>query len=218
MRNVIQYASAFSALGCKLEFNSSSGEMDVIEIPKDKRSVVELALADIAIYEDTANYADGMAIFALADQIDDKPNPVNISTRKSILSTVLGYTNHAGKYYRPLIHSIKVQRSWHTSTKPNSCSNFGEICTHRGIDIPEGRRGRKSYRNPNEYHTASSRGIAREQLVTPNLNAMYVAIPEENLAVQSATRPTNVSIEDVIQNMTPEQASELIEKLKSRLQ
>jgi hypothetical protein len=217
MRNVIQYASAFSALGCKLEFNSVKGEMDVIDIPKGKQNVVEPALADIALYEDTANYADGMAIFALADKIDNQPNPIDISSRKSILSGVLGYTNNSGKYYRPVIHTIKVQRSWHTSTKPNSCSNFGEICTHRGIDIPEGRRGRKSYRSPDEYHTSSSRGIAREQLVTPNLNAMYSAIPEDNLVAQAPTRTANASIEEIIQNMTPEQASELIEKLKGRL-
>jgi len=217
MRNVVQYASAFSAIGCRLNFNSTNGEMDVIHTPKEKKKIVEAALTDISLYEDTANYADGLAIFALADEIDGQANPLNSASRKSILFSILSYTDRDGKYYRPVIHSIKVQRSWHTSTKPSDCSHFAELCTHRGIDIPEGRRGRKSYRNPDEYHTASSRGIAREQLVTPNLNALYSAIPEDNLITQATTRANNINIEDVIKTMTSEQASDLIEKLKSRL-
>jgi len=212
MRNVIQFASGFAALGCILDFDTTTGEMTVTDVPKEFRKTVHAALEDIEYYETTSNYGDGIAIFALANTVDGSDNPIRHSDRNRILHRILGYANPDGKFYRSVINDIKVHRSWHSSKESNTCTYFGSICTNRGVDIPEGKRGRKSYRSPDQFHLASSRGIAREQLVTPNLQALYDTIPEGNCTSSNNKKPVN--IESLIKTLSPEEAAILIERLK----
>lgn len=212
MRNLIQFASGFAAFGCKFNYDSYSGELEIIATPPKQLKIVEKALKDIELYEDTANHLDGLAVLIFADKINDENNPLNADFRSGMLSSNLGLCDHSGKFIRNVIHSIKVQRSWHSSEEPNTCTYFGDLCTNRAADN-EGKRGRKTNRAPNEFHVKNTRGIAKEQLVTENLSALYAAIPEDNLT-QGMQRVSYVSMEQQILKMTPDEARKWIEKIK----
>lgn len=184
MVSVTQYGAIFAANGCKLNFVPSSASLEVVESPKDSVRIIDAALADIAKFEDTSNFADGMAAIHLADYIDKDPNPISSPTRIAVLNA-LGITKD-GKFVSQVLAQQKTNRSWHSSTKPFECSHFGEICTHRGIENVPGKRGRKSTRSPEQYHRLTSSGeISREQLVTPAIENLVGNIPSDSLISMS---------------------------------
>lgn len=184
MISVTQYGAIFAANGCKLNFVPSSASLEVVESPKDSVRIIDAALADIAKFEDTSNFSDGMAAIHLADYIDNDPNPISSPTRIAVLNA-LGITKD-GKFVSQVLAQQKTNRSWHTSSKPFECSHFGEFCTHRGVENVPGKRGRKSTRSPEQYHRLTSSGeISREQLVTPAIENLVGNIPSDSLISMS---------------------------------
>lgn len=205
MTNVIAYGSIFAAVGCKLQFSTVSAHLEVVDSPKQIRKIVDAALHDIEKFELTANFTDGLAAPFLADDIDGESNPINKVLCIQALTT-LGLMRD-GKFISQVLALQKTNRSWHTSEQPNSCSYFGEECTNRST-ANQGKRGRKSTRNPDQYHPRSSTGIiGREQLVTQNLEKLFSAIPAQML-VSSNTRVIDLaSLDDAALN-------ELLQKIK----
>lgn len=175
-----QYGALLAATNCRLNFDSKTAQLEVVDIPKSIKKAVDAALVDIARFENTANFADGMSAIHLAELIDFNPNPLDIDLRQRVLSA-LGITKD-GKFVAQVIAQQKTNRSWHLSEKPSECTYFGDICTHRGIQTVPGKRGRKSNRTPEQYHILSKSGeIAREQLVTPALENLVNHIPADNV-------------------------------------
>jgi hypothetical protein len=209
--NLIQYASILDAAGAKLNLNTNALDLEVVEVPKGKKNLFQNAASDIVNYLDTRIYTDGLAAFAIASFIDGQPNAISDEARRNILETI-GLTKN-GQYISQTLSLIKINRSWHTSERPNECSYFGDSCTTRGIVEVSGKRGRKSTRSPAEYHERKSNGIiSREQLVTPAVEALYRAIPSE--MVTSAPRQKNVIRLDEIDKMSPEELSLILDKIK----
>jgi hypothetical protein len=186
--NIIQYATAVSAFGAKLAYDTSINSLDVAEYPKRKgaKKILDDALNDIKLFEDTSNFQDGLCVFALADIVDNSPNPLTETSRLNVLIQ-MGIMRE-GRFIKQILERIKTNRSWHISEVPNTCSYFGDICTNRGISDTSHRRGRKSERNPEEYHPKSSKGVGREQLVTPAIELMYDSIPQENLVSENKAK------------------------------
>lgn len=185
--SVTAYGTLFAAINCRLNFDSKNAQLEVVQIPKTVKKIVDAALADIEKFEDTSNFADGMSAIHLADLVDGQSNTLDGDVRSNVLSA-LGLTKD-GKFVAQVIAQQKTNRSWHLSEKPSECTYFGDICTHRGILNVPGKRGRKSTRTPEQYHMLSSKSgeIAREQLVTPALEALVSAIPATNvISVNSA--------------------------------
>jgi len=175
---ITAYGSIFAAIGCRLNFDSKSAQLSVSEIPKSVKKYVEPALEDISHFEDTANFADGMSAIHVAHTVDSEPNPLDDTIKANVL-TALGILKD-GRYVAQVIAQQKTNRSWHLSEQPNTCTYFGELCTHRGIVNVPGKRGRKSTRNPDQYHKLSGAGeIGREQLVTPALENLVSHIPPD---------------------------------------
>src|SRR5260221_4764630 len=173
---VTAYGSLFAAIGCRLNFDSKSAQLGVSDIPKSIKKYVEPALEDISHFEDTANFADGMSAIHIAHTVDDKDNPLDDGIKANVL-TALGILKD-GRFVAQVIAQQKTNRSWHLSEKPNTCTYFGDLCTHRGVMNIPGKRGRKSTRNPDQYHRLSAVGeIGREQLVTPALEDLVSHIP-----------------------------------------
>ncbi len=207
--NITQYGTIFSAVGCKLNFNKQIAELEVVEFPKGKASIIKQALEAIKKYESTAYYVDGISAPFLADLMDGAPNP-NVGAREDVL-TALGVMR-SGRFIIQELALQKVNRSWHISEVANDCSYFGDVCTHRGVIQVEGKRGRKSTRQPNQFHVKNSQGITREQLVTPGLENMFRAIPEHMLVSNAGTKP-EISMHK-LESLTPEQIDIMMNKLE----
>jgi len=213
----VQYAPAIYAFGAKLAYNTKSGELDIAEYPdrKEAKNILDAALADIILFEDTSNFQDGLHIFALADFVDNKPNPVTKTSRMNILEQT--GVMQEGRFVRQNLERAKVNKSWHISEVAGECSYFGDICTNRGVIDTSHRRGRKSERNPNQYHLRSSKGIGREQLVTPAVELLYDSIPSEQLtSAGKATPIVDISKID-ISSIEPERLQELISQFEKEI-
>jgi len=180
MSTITQFGTIFAAVGCKLNYNSKETSLEVVESPKGKAPIIDKAIADIEHFDECPNYMDGAAALLMADTIDDVLNPLSSVTRVNVLNG-LGITKD-GRYIHQVLSLQKNNRSWHISEKANDCSYFGENCTHRGIKPDPNRKGRRSFRQPDEYHRLDGKGKpSREQLVTPALEKMFQSIPESNL-------------------------------------
>ena len=207
--NILQFAPIFRAANIRLDLDSYNLDLRVIDAPKSIEDKVEACVKEIAQYEFCATHTDIFAAFACLESIDN--NPINISERaRQTILTSVGLMNH-GKFISQELATLKVNRSWHISPTPNSCDYFGDLCTNRGIENVPGKRGRKSYRDPEEYHPANKQGQGnREQLVTPALEDLYRTIPPTNLISKSKSSP----IIDV-SRMTPEDLREMASRLES---
>lgn len=191
MSNLIQYAPILSANGIVTRYNSSDTTLEVVESPKAIKAIVDKAVKEIALFSNTKVGADDMAALCLANFIDDHDNPIKETSRLNILNA-LGIMKE-GKYIRPQLALQLQNRSWHPSNSANKCVHFDELCTHRGISHDPNRKGRTSNRKPNEYHPLNGEIIAREQLVTPNLRAVFNNIPKDKF---TATRePVDIPAE-----------------------
>lgn len=215
MQNLIQYGSFLVAVGCKLDYDTETAQYDIAEYPKEphKLQAVKAAITDIEKFLNTANYTDGSAAVALADFVDGNPNPLIGYQRRNILNA-LGIMR-GDKFIAAVMMQTKVNRSWHTSAVPNTCTYFGELCTHRGVIVDPKKRGIRSTRSPEEYHTQSGSTIKREQLITPAIEAAYTLIPDSVLVSAKQT----VIFEDIesgIAKLDPESLDKLIEKLTAR--
>lgn len=211
MRNIIQFAPIFSAAGCHLNLDTTYIEMDVVnldKLPKKTRIIVDQAIEDVDKYLDTANYEDGIALIALADYVDNEPNPLNNESRTRLL-TNLGLMADE-KYISQVLAVQKNNRAWHSSDVAGDCTYFGKSCTHRGAVEVAGKRGRKATRSPEEYHRLASNGIiGREQLVTPGLQNLWDIIPDSRL---TSLRPKRaINMQQLVEELTSEQLAELIE-------
>lgn len=205
MFNIIAYGSIFSAIGCKLNFSTTTAYLEVIESPKPVKKIVGSAIEDIGKFDFTANFTDGLAAPFLADLIDGDTNPLNkISCIQAL--TTLGLMKD-GKFISQVLALQKTNRSWHTSDVPNECSYFGEECTNRAVSNV-GKRGRKSSRAPEEYHKLSSTGvIAREQLVTQNVEKLFSSI-SPTMLVSANTKIIN------LEELSPEAIEGLLQRIK----
>jgi hypothetical protein len=207
--NILQYAPIFRAANIRLDLDSYNLDLRVIDAPKSIEDKVDKCLREISLYESTATQADVMAAIACIESIDNEPINISDRARKTIL-TSLGLMDH-GKFISQELATLKVNRSWHISPTPNRCDFFGDICTHRGIENVPGKRGRKSYRDPEEYHAANAQGKGnREQLVTPALEELYRAIPQSNLISKTKNSP----IIDV-SRMSAEELREMASRLEA---
>lgn len=216
-RNLTQYGTIFDAIGCELRYNSSDATISVVSEPKGMKKIVDKALSEIKHFDDTTNYADGMAALCISDYIDDDKNPIEEDTRLSIMNA-LGLMV-AGKYISQALMLQKNNRSWHYSEVANECSYFGEECTHRGINPDPERKGRRSNRKPNEYHVLDGRGeVKREQLVTNGLEKLFRSIPSENLATTGriAAQLTRFDVKG-FSNLSVDAKSEFIARLKEAI-
>lgn len=180
MADITAFGTLFSAFGCKLNYNSEKVGLEVIDSPTKRVDVVEKAVADILHFDHTANYLDGAAALVIAQTIDGAKNPLSSKIRHNILEG-LGLT-HNDRFVYQVLSLQKNNRAWHFSDTANSCSHFGNSCTHRGVNPDPNRKGKRSNRLPNQYHVLDSHEkITREQLVTPNLERLFQNIPQENL-------------------------------------
>lgn len=208
--NLIQYASFLVAAGCDLNFDTSNIEVTVVNFPAEdyKRRAVTLAIEDISKFLDTSNRSDGLAALHLCRFVDLEPNPIPEEIRTRILN---GLGVMAGsKFVSQILLTAKGNRSWHTSDEPNTCTYFGELCTHRGIQQTN-RSGLKSHRTPDQYHSKLRSGIQREQLVTPNIDAAYKVIPPSMLT----SRSISLEISAFFDNIEADQLDSIIDRLKA---
>jgi hypothetical protein len=208
---VTQYGSLFAALNCRLNFDSKTAQLEVVGIPKQLKRVVDAALTDIAKFEDTSNFADGMSAIHLAETVDNEPTTLTAEIRQNVLNA-LGITKD-NKFVAQVIAQQKTNRSWHLSEEPSKCTNFGDICTHRGIVSVPGKRGRKSTRTPEQFHIRTGSGeIAREQLVTPALEELVNAIPADNIVSVTTSNGFVGGIN--IDELDPEEIQKLVDGIK----
>jgi hypothetical protein len=180
VRNLVQYASALSAFGCDLNFISKEANLEIVTAPAEGQEILDKALQDIDKMEDTRNAQDAHGSIMLADYIDGEPNCIPNKIRENTLNALKikrGY-----RFIEQRMNIDRGLRSWHGSEVPGECTSFGELCTHRGIVEVEGKVGRRSRRGPQLFHRKTPRGIAKENLVTPNIQALYAAIPREAYA------------------------------------
>lgn len=210
-KNLIQFAPIFVAAGVKINFDSKTLEATIQEVPKGKKTLVHDALSDIDKFIDTRTYNDGVAIYALADYFDSAPNPIHAEARESILEAV--GLKRDGRFISQTLALLKSNKSWHISEEANKCTYFGEACTHRGIVEIAGKRGRKSTRQPSDYHKSKSNGVIdREQYVTSAVDALHRSISNE--VVVSATKPKAVIRLEEIENLEPEELTLILEKIR----
>lgn len=214
--NVTAFGTIFKAVGAKLNYNSERVQLEVIETPKSKDKIIEAAISDIAKFESTANYTDGAAALAIADVIDGIKNPIPEKVRQAILYG-LDITKDS-KYIYQVMSLALNNRSWHISPIPNKCVFFGDACVCRGINPDPNRKGRRSFRKPEEYHRLDTvRTIVgvREQLVTEPVRRLFKSIPQEkfisgahgmsiNLNLKALSK---MSVEDKIKAITTLQES-----------
>lgn len=190
MADVTAFGTIFTAFGCKLNYDSANVRLEVISSPKSRIS--DRAISDILSFDDTTNYIDGAAALVIAETIDGERNPIKERVRTNVLEG-LGIT-HNGKYIYQVLSLQKNNRAWHFSDVPNACSNFYDTCTHRGVNPDPERKGKRSNRKPEEYHTLDGHGnVRREQLVTPALETLFRNIPEENLI--SGRQPVSINLD-----------------------
>lgn len=205
--NIIQFAPLFDAVGAELNYRTKDRTVEVVEYPKGKKQLIDDAVEEISHYLDTRIFEDGIAFLAIASYIDGVHTSITMDSKTSILSG-LGLQRD-GKYIQQVISLNKINKSWHTSDIANACSYFGDICVRRGVEEVPGKRGRKSTRNPADYHEVKSNGtINREQLVTPGLEALHRAIPTEK--VTSAVKPRTMINLAEIQDIDPEVARKIL--------
>lgn len=180
MEQLSQFGTIFYAYGCKLNYESESATLAIIEAPKGKQKLVDSVLAEISLFDMTANHIDGMASLCLASTVDSVTNPLPEKTRLNIL-TALGIME-GGRFIHQVLQLQKNNRSWHFSDEASVCSHFGDECVTRGITPNPEHKGRRSNRKPEDYHVRNGKGlINREQLVTKNLEQLVRGIPESNL-------------------------------------
>ena len=209
------FATLFTALGCQTNYNSSSATISIRDVPKDYKAIVNKAVKEISLYDDTRNYVDGASSLALADTIDDVENPLSKTARLNIL-TELGIMRD-GRYIKQVLSEQKNNRAWHFSGVPNDCDRFGEECTHRGINPNPERKGRRSNRKPDEYHTLDGKGaVKREQLVSSGLEALYQSIPDSNLISVTHSNHGEIDLR-AFKKMTIDQQLQFIEDLKEHV-
>lgn len=188
-KNLTQYGTIFDAAGVTLRYESKSASLAIIEAPKGVKTVVKDTLEEIKHFDDTTNYVDGMAALCVADYVDTEPNPLSEDIRMNILESLGLMTG--GKYIHQVLMLQKNNRSWHYSDVANECSHFGEECTHRGVNPNPDRKGRRSSRQPSDYHVMNGKGeINREQLVTENLEQLFQSISSESLV--SGRHPSSI--------------------------
>lgn len=173
--NVTQYATLLVALGCTLNFNTTTGKVEIAEIPRKYKGILLAALGDIAKFDPVSNQTDAIVAMGLAEFMDGKPTLLSKDQRNTLLTSL--DIKRADKFVVQTLHKIKHNRSWHKSEEPEVCTAFGDECTNRE-DVPK-RRGRKRVKTT--YHESKPRGIASEHLITANLNMAYLAIPEDKL-------------------------------------
>jgi len=187
--NITAYGTIFSALGCELDYDSKTAQLKLAGVAKGKSSIVVAAQNDISFFDDTTNYLDGAAAIVLANTIDNTKNPLTQKVRDNVLHGLAIKKNN--KFIYQVLSLQKNNRSWHVSDNANVCSYFGKVCTHRGINPDPNRKGRRSFRQPDEYHRLNGKGeISREQLVTPALEKLFQSIPEDNLIRDNHTFAT----------------------------
>lgn len=215
MNNLIQYAPILSANGIQTRFNSSDATLDIVEVPKPIRKITDDMIKEISLYSDTANATDPLAALLVANLIDDKENPISEISRLNILSA-LGIMKD-GRYIRQVLALQLQNRSWHPSSISNVCEHFGELCTHRGVNIDPNRKGRTSSRNPNEYHPSNGSVIAREQLVTPNLRAVFNSISPDNLTSGRTASDIPTELLRKFKKMTPDQQMAFVHDLEQEI-
>jgi hypothetical protein len=75
--NLIQFASIFDAAGAKINFDSYKVAVEIVEYPKGMKAMMMDAVDEIDRFLDTKTYNDGLAIFAIADFIDDEANQIH---------------------------------------------------------------------------------------------------------------------------------------------
>jgi hypothetical protein len=189
MVNITAYGNIFSAVGCTLDYESVKAQLKVSDSPKGKEKIIEKAISDISHFDDCTNYLDGAAAIILADTIDGSKNPLTAKVRSNVLHGLAIQKNN--KFIYQVLSLQKNNRSWHYSDAANTCSHFGKDCTHRGINPDPNRKGRRSFRQPDEYHRIDGKGnISREQLVTPSLEKLFQSIPDDNLIRDNHTFAT----------------------------
>src|SRR6185295_17534697 len=140
--NLIPYAPILCAAGAKLNFNSSDQTVNVVEYPKNRKKVVDDAILDISNFLNTKTPEDTLNFFGFVDYIDGQENPLNIKTRNNIKDA--SGLMRDGKFILQELSNLKVNKSWHTSEVANQCSYFNTLCTNRGVEQVEGKRGRKA--------------------------------------------------------------------------
>lgn len=205
--NITQFAAIFSAAGAVLHFDTRTATLEVVE--SGNQEIINRAVEEVSLYENTANYSDGLAAVFHADYIDNKDTPFTLEQREHVL-TELGIKS-GGKFIAQYLATQKTNRSWHTSEVPNKCSYFGDECTNRGIVEVPGKRGRKSTRKPGDFHRMSSMGtIAREQLVTKALDNLYHNIPSAKLI---SANNGNISL-DRLKNLPDDKLHEILEAIE----
>lgn len=215
MKNLIQYASFLVAVGCELNYDTATAELEIVSYPSEshKRQAIQEAIADIEKFLDTANRSDGMAAIALAQFVDHYPNPLGEACNRIL--NALGVMR-GDKFIAAVMMQAKANRSWHTSEIANECSYFGEICTHRGVQIDPKKRGIRSTRNPEEYHTTQGNVIKREQLITPSLEAAYSLIPDSMLTTTKPPSVISANVEKQIEQLGPNDLDKLIATLQEK--
>ena len=205
--NILQYAPIFRAANIRLDLDSYNLDLRVVDAPKSIEDKVDKALREIALYEFTATQTDVMTALACIESIDNEPINISDRARKTILTST-GLMDR-GKFISQVLATLKVNRSWHISPTPNTCDYFGDMCVNRGVDNIPSKRGRKSYREPDEFHLANNKGEGnREQLVTPGLEELYRAIPQGNLTSKTKNSPT-IDVSRMSQDDLREMASRL---------
>jgi hypothetical protein len=211
--NLIPYAPIFCAVGAKLNLNTRDYIVTVAEYPKGRKQLIDAAIDDISKFLDTTTSEDTVSFFGFVDYIDEHENAIDPISRENLKEHSDCYIQE--KYIVQEIAVLKTNKSWHSSEDANTCSHFGTLCTNRGIQDIKGKRGRKATRNPEEYHTLKSNGvIAREQLITPALEALCRAIPKE--VTVSATKPKSTISYEELSNMKIEDIQALLERVKEQ--
>jgi hypothetical protein len=205
-----------AAFGLTMTYNSSSAALEVEDVPKHHSDIIEAMLEEISHFDDTTTYVDGVASFCVASFLDGIPNPIPERSRSNVLHA-LGIMKE-DRFVHQLLMKDKNNKSWHQSSIATSCVYFGEICTHRGLNPDPDRKGRKSIRSPDEYHVLKAKGIiAREQLVTPNLEKVFRLIPEENLISAQPTARKDLLDLRVFKTLDTEEKIRIISELQEAI-
>jgi len=207
LRNIIQFGSILSAAGCKLNFDASTALIQVIEYPPDKATIIEEALHDIDLFDDTALFLDGLAAIHLADLINGYDNPLTPAIRNGVLEA-LGI-KFDGVFVSQTLSKLKTNRSWHLSETPGTCTYFGDLCILRGVEHDPHKRGRRSIRAPDNFHPLKSNKVAREQLVTPAVEALVRSVDPINVV----SKPEVINLEQ----FSKERLEELVLRIQQEI-
>lgn len=210
MRNLIQFGSILSAAGCVLNFDASTALVQVVEYPPEKATIIEEAMHDIDLFDDTALFMDGLVAIHLVNLINGYENPLPQSVRNQVLET-LGI-KHKGAFITQTLAKLKTARSWHVSGAPNTCTYFEGVCTSRGQEIDPHKRGRRSTRTPTDFHPLKGNTITREQLVTPAIENLFRSIDSVSLV----SRPEVANLKKLSDNSLQELLARIQNELKYR--